>query len=100
MNQSELVSLLQRGTSALRAGDFGDAERCYRNVLSAEPRNFDALHFLGIVRARVGRNEEAASLIAAALRQRPGAADALSNLANVLIGMGRYEEALELGGRP
>ncbi len=59
---------------ALRAqleGRAIDAAQRYRQVLSAEPTNFDATHMLGLVEYEVGDYDEAISLVRRAIELRP-----------------------------
>jgi protein O-GlcNAc transferase len=63
-------------------------------VLRAEPRHFEALHALGIVRYQGGQLEEAERLIGEAISVKPGAADANYNRACLLLKMNRAGDAL------
>ena len=65
----------------------------YRNVLDADPRCADALHFLGLLRHQRGDSAAAEQLVRAALDIEPGYADAHSNLGNLLKHQQRFEEA-------
>ena len=59
-----------------RSGQLVEAERLYRRVLAADPRDFTALHFLGVIQAQQGRMEDALCFIEAALNQMPDDAEA------------------------
>ncbi len=78
---------------AYAKGDLGAAERLYAKILKRAPRDFNALHMLGVIRARQGRFGEAEGLIARALLNGRSA-EALSNHGNVLSELGRQEEAI------
>ena len=84
---AEAIALFQQGQTAA-------AEAGFRAVMKRDPRNFDALHFAGVVAAQSGRLEEGATLIRRALAINPRNAGALGNLGSALIRLGRYEEAL------
>lgn len=84
---AEAIALFQQG-------QFAAAEAGFRAVMKRDPRNFDALHFAGVVAAQSGRLEEGATLIRRALAINPRNAGALGNLGSALIRLGRYEEAL------
>ena len=86
---------IQQAISFHQQGRLKEAERLYENVLGAQPDHFDALHFLGILRAQQGNAEAAFHLISLALERQPRSADARSNLGNVLQGLGRYDEAIK-----
>ena len=84
---AEAIALFQQG-------QFAAAEAGFRAIMKRDPRNFDALHFVGVVAAQSGRLEEGATLIRRALAINPRNAGALGNLGSALIRLGRYEEAL------
>ena len=52
MKDSSVSNILQLAFAAHRMGQLADAERLYRQVLTEEPRNFDALRFLGTARLK------------------------------------------------
>jgi predicted O-linked N-acetylglucosamine transferase (SPINDLY family) len=82
------------GLQLHQRGRLDEAQSHYRAVLRAQPRNFDAMHLLGLLRFQQGRHPEALDHISAALRLRPSAPAALSNLGLVLGALGRLDEAL------
>ena len=77
-----------------QSGDLVRAEYLYLEILKSDPRHFAACHMLGILRAQQGRSAEALTLIETAINANPRSADARTNLGNVLIALGRYQEAL------
>jgi predicted O-linked N-acetylglucosamine transferase (SPINDLY family) len=87
-------ALLQQAIALHQAGRLADAERLYRQLMTADPRDATAPHMLGVVRAQQGRNSEALELMGAALALKPDAPEILSNYANVLRAQGRLDEAL------
>jgi protein O-GlcNAc transferase len=87
-------TLREKAIALHRSGQLTDAERLYRDVLAADPRDFAALHLLGVIHAQQGKNEDALVEIDAALLLKPDDADAQLNRANVLKVMGRTDEAL------
>jgi Flp pilus assembly protein TadD len=76
-----------------QAGRLGDAERIYREVLAADPKQADCLHLLGMVAYQRGDGEAAAALIRRAIGIKGDAASYHSNLGNVLQAAGELEEA-------
>ena len=42
-----------------RAGDFQKAANLYRDIIRADPRNYEALHRLGFLHGQCGQWEEA-----------------------------------------
>lgn len=77
-----------------RAGELDAAERLYGAVLSIEPDNPSALHFLGLRRYQQGHADEALALLERATALSPDYADALNNLGN-LLKLGQRHEAAE-----
>jgi protein O-GlcNAc transferase len=89
-----LQALCNQAAGCHQAGQFGEAERLYRQILQADSRNFFAYHMLGILRSQQGRNGEALELIATALKINPVSSEALSNYGNILTVLGRTGDAL------
>ena len=87
-------AVLQNALLLRRAGRLAEAAEAYREVLRAEPKNFEALHALGILRYQAGDLETAERLIAEATLANPGAADAFYNRGSLLLKLNRPEEAL------
>lgn len=80
------VALHQRGS-------LNDAESIYRQVLLADPRNFDALHLLGLALHQGGHGDQAVELVRRAIEVNPGSPEAHYNLGNMLREMRRPAEA-------
>ncbi|MBK8181830.1 MAG: tetratricopeptide repeat protein [Candidatus Competibacteraceae bacterium] len=78
-----------------RQGQLDAAETLYRQTLARNPRQIDALHFLGVLLSQRGRHSEGAESIRRALDIDPNYADAWNNLGNVRAGMDRWDEAAE-----
>lgn len=88
---------LARAYDALMAGNTRDAIGVYRNILSAEPYNEEALFGLAATLHRIGRIEKARPLYATLLKRNPNHREALNNLLS-LIGDEAPEDAIiELG---
>jgi protein O-GlcNAc transferase len=77
-------------------GRLNEAEQAYRAILAQDPGQFDALHFLGVLKLQQGNAAAAHALIAKAVENRPGAADALCNLSAALLMLNRHAEALTI----
>jgi tetratricopeptide (TPR) repeat protein len=91
---SAVPLLLAQARTNHQTGNLLEAERLYLQILQTQPDQFDARHFLGILRDQQGRHVEALELIAAALEIKPSAIPALWNYAIVLRKLKRHEEAL------
>jgi tetratricopeptide (TPR) repeat protein/SAM-dependent methyltransferase len=74
-------------------GQIPQAEKLYRQVLAANPRHAEALHFSGVAALQQGRLENAAKLIAQSLSLRENDAQAHYHLGLVMSHLGRFEEA-------
>ncbi len=76
-----------------RAGRLAEAADIYSQILRADPKHFEALHSLGILRYQSGQIDEAERLIGAAIAIEPRA-DAIYNRACLLLKLGRTEDAI------
>lgn len=90
----DVVALLKEAVALHQAGKLDEAEARYRHVLTIAPRQFDALHLLGVVMRQQGKAAQAVELIAQALAINPGQATAHCNLGAALQDLGRSGEAL------
>ncbi|GIZ50225.1 tetratricopeptide repeat protein [Noviherbaspirillum aridicola] len=55
----------------IRTGDLAAAERCYRQILAAEPWHAEALYRLALLLQQGGRHDEALHLLGSALAVQP-----------------------------
>ena len=94
-----LNAICNEGLSHHQAGRLDEARQRYQRVLAAEPRHFDALHFLGVYCVQTGQLETAVELIRQAIAIRGDVPGAYGNLANALNSLRRHEEALEACNR-
>lgn len=78
-----------------QTGDLAGAQALYRQILAANPDQFDALHLLGVSESQLGRNDAAIELIRRALMIRPDHAEAHANLGTALVDLGRPDEAID-----
>jgi len=85
---------LTEAVAAQQQRQLDEAARLYEAVLARTPRNADALHLLGVVRAETGNSEQAAALLAAALDVNPREPTIHFNFANLLQTIGRLREAV------
>jgi protein O-GlcNAc transferase len=89
-----LAQTVQQALTLHRQGRLAEAERLYRAALAKQPRQFEALHFLGVLRLQQGDAGEALELLRAATKAKPDAAEVRPNLGAALAALGRHEEAL------
>lgn len=85
---------LREAVEALQDDDSERAEQALEWVLDARPGQPDALHFLGVLRHRQGRHDEAVRLVRSAIEADSSNPDMWVNLGNVLYESGQPEEAL------
>jgi predicted TPR repeat methyltransferase len=88
------ASLLQQAVELHQQGRLEPAQALYRQVLELDPRQFDALHLLGVIERQHGHATTAISLISQAIAVDDSQAGAHCNLGVALLDAGRAEEAL------
>jgi len=99
MASSNALPIKQTLTDAIahhRAGRLPEAEKLYRQILTAKPDHADALHLLGLIGHKMGAHEAAIDLMERAAKQMPNRADILSNLGVTYSAANRYEEAIQV----
>src|SRR5882762_8657241 len=76
-------------------GNLPEAAKHYRQVIAADPHNFHALHFLGVVESAFGNLEQAKTLMARSLAIRPPNIQFIENYATILFQAGDPAAALQ-----
>jgi predicted TPR repeat methyltransferase len=94
MTESLAASLLQQAVELHQQGRLPLAQALYRQVLELNPRQFDALHLLGVIARQQGETATAIDLISRALEINSGQAAPHCNLGVALLDAGRADEAL------
>jgi predicted TPR repeat methyltransferase len=94
MTDTLAASLLQQAVELHQQGRFEPAQALYRQVLELNPRQFDALHLLGVIARQQGDFNTAIELISRALEVDNAQAAAHCNLGVALLDAGRADEAL------
>src|ERR1051326_5167856 len=75
---------------------YVETEEVCRKVLAAVPNHLEALHVLGLVAHRVGRNDVAVQILShVAANSPPTRADVYNNLGEAYRLLGRAQEALD-----
>jgi protein O-GlcNAc transferase len=77
-----------------RQGNLDAAERIYHEILGRQPRHFDAMHMLGVVRLQQRRTADGTELIRQAIALNGEVASAHVNLGKALIAERHADEAL------
>ena len=90
-----VAALMQLARKHHQGGQLRDAETLYRRVLAIQPRNAEALHFLGYMLFQAGRPESGLEMIERAIAIDPKRADFHCNRGVVLSTMRRHEESIQ-----
>jgi protein O-GlcNAc transferase len=90
----DIAKALQQAVDCHGRGAIREAEQLYLAVLGKQPEHFDALHFLGILRAQQGDANAAMELISRALSVNPKSPEAHANLGNVFLQLRRFSDAV------
>ena len=80
--------------SAHQAGDIDKAEKLYHQVLTNDPSNADALHYLGLIEASRGQIDQAIIWMTRAIEVKADLAPAYNNRGNCFKILGKFTEAL------
>jgi tetratricopeptide (TPR) repeat protein len=89
---------LARAYALDQQGRLAEAVEAYRQFLTTEPRNGDALQLLGTALARMGRPAQAVEALSAAAAIKTNNPFLQVNLANALNAVGRHSDALTCYG--
>lgn len=76
-----------------QAGRWLEAQALYRQILSSEPENIDASHFLGVLLLQNGKHPQAGQMISQALQLNATNPPAHNNLGLVLLAQGKKSDA-------
>ena len=88
------ANLVAEALALQRQGRLDEAAGLYQQVLRAQPKHFDALHFSGILKLQLGLPEEGVKLLRAALKIRPDSAPAHLNMGIAQQSLARHADAL------
>lgn len=86
---------LQKANQLLGSNQLPAAEKIYRQILSVQPANVDALSYLGVIGAMTGHYEAAEDLMKKSVEIAPRSYVAVYNLASVYYEQGKYDQAME-----
>ncbi|WP_035061330.1 tetratricopeptide repeat protein [Andreprevotia chitinilytica] len=78
------------------AGDLTQAEATYRQILTVEPEQPVALHFLGVLLHQQGRSDEGIALVEQSITLCPDRAHWLNDLGNIQVALGDFEAAVDV----
>jgi protein O-GlcNAc transferase len=89
-----MKNILAKALNLHKNGDFDQAEVFYKEVLSLQHRNFDALHFLGVLYATTNKFDLAVDYLSRALKINPAHAQALFNRGNLYFQLNKLQLSL------
>ena len=90
-----MTAFFNQAVQAHQSGKLSEAEGHYRKIIAQDPKNFDALHTLGIVCSSTGNIQEADGFFRAALSIDPGFPPCHVNYGFCLLKQRRFTEAIE-----
>lgn len=88
--------ILDRALSLHNRGDITAAAKLYRRIISSNPNNLQALHFLGVAEAAAGNIDHARLLMKRSLEAMPVNVQFVENYAAVLQRAREHEELVQL----
>jgi tetratricopeptide (TPR) repeat protein len=91
------ADLVTQATKLYSSGKFNEAENLLKNILDKQPKNFNALHLMGLVFYSKGNFKNAIILIKKAIDINPKSSDFCSNLCEILRISKNYDEAILYG---
>jgi predicted O-linked N-acetylglucosamine transferase (SPINDLY family) len=97
MNQAQpngAAQLVNQAISLHQQGRIAEAEALYKSALEVDPRDFDALHMLGIVHAQRNQFAEAEALLRKALAVDKSVIPCWHNHGTLLAKLRRFDESV------
>ena len=98
-----IPEMLMSAVQHHQSGRLAPAEQLYRQIITADPKQADAWHLLGVIGSQLGQHTPALECIQRAIALHPSSASFYSNLGNVLHALGRdpesiaaYQQALQI----
>ena len=85
--------LLQRGQEYHKSGNLQAAAKIYKDILSGNPKNEEALYLLGCLAHQTGSSQVAVDLLERAIKVNSRQADYQNALATALFSLGREDDA-------
>ena len=89
-----IASAMNEAAAHFRNRQFDAAEKICARVLKAQPKFFDALHLMGVLKLEGGKPAAALGFLESAAQLNSQSAQLLSNLARALAALDRDERAL------
>ena len=93
-DQHALSDLLQTAHHQRQTGQLAQAKHIYQSIVSRDPHQPDALHYLGLIAYQEHNYLDAERLIRLATEINPNSANYFINLGQSLSAQGRYAESI------
>jgi protein O-GlcNAc transferase len=87
---------LQRALLLHQRGDLKGAAKLYRQLITADPNNSYAFHYLGVLEVALGNTEQAKLFMARSLSKQPNNIKFIENYAAILFQSQDYHSALHV----
>ena len=91
----KMQSKFQEAISLFQKRKFEEAKNICEEILQIEPKNFDVMHFYGIISYQTGNYTLSAELINKAVRINSNNAEAYNNLGLAFTRINKFDSALE-----
>ena len=91
----KMQSKFQEAISLFQKKKFEEAKNICEEILQIEPKNFDVMHFYGIISYQTGNYTLSAELINKAVRINSNNAEAYNNLGLAFTRINKFDSALE-----
>lgn len=92
-NEEELATFFKKALKAQAEENYSEAEKYYQHILNHLPYHADSLHYLGLVKFKMGDNERAVSLIQTAISENNIDPEMYMNLGIILTKINKLDEA-------
>jgi len=92
--RQDIAGVYAHAMDCYQRGLIAEAQKGFRFVLKKHPNHFDTLHMLGLSEYQLGETEAAMRTIKRALMVDPQSEAAHSNLATVLLSLGKAADSL------
>jgi protein O-GlcNAc transferase len=93
--RNHINQLLEKSIQNFQVGNFDEAEFILSQVLNSQPKNFDALHILGVIKGVKKKYPEALEIFKKALKINPNNSVLHFNIGKAFSEIGEHEKALK-----
>ena len=96
LGREEITQQLHAAVQAYQCRDLDGAELIFKRMLSLNPKDPHALHFLGCIHKDRGQLQQAVDLIQASIREDSTNPIPFLNLGKILASAGQHEKAISV----